>query len=227
MCTQLEGLNPDAMACVISAVHSEAEKLVINLLKAGKVVAVPTDTLYGLACSATNTDAINELYAIKRRNEDKPIAICVGRVCDVEKWAQINHLPDGLLHTLLPGPVTLVLQSLNNKLDKSLSHYGKIGIRIPDYRFIRNVVSALQCPIALTSANISCEPSAVKIEEFQPLWDKVSAVLDGGSLGSGDRGGSTIVDLSTSGCFRFVRSGVAASEVLQVLQRFGLKEDTT
>lgn len=214
------------MACVISAVHGEAEKLVVNLLKAGKVVAVPTDTLYGLACNATNTHAINELYNIKRRNEDKPIAICVGRVCDVQKWARINHLPDGLLHALLPGPVTLVLQSLN-KLDKSLSHNGKIGIRIPDYSFIRNVANALKCPIALTSANISSEPSAIKIEEFQPLWDKVSAVLDGGSLGSGDREGSTIVDLSTSGCFHFVRPGVAASEVSQVLQKFGLKQDTT
>lgn len=213
----------DSMAYVISAAHEEAETIAINLLKSGKVVAVPTDTLYGLACSATNVDAINKLYTIKRRNENKPVAICVGRVCDVQKWAYVDHLPDGLLSALLPGPVTLVLECIN-KLDKSVSYNGKVGIRIPDYNFIRNIANSLNNPLALTSANISSEPSAIKIEEFQPLWNKVSAVFDGGCLGIGDRRGSTVVDLSISGYFHIIRPGVAVVEVSKILQIFGLKQ---
>lgn len=218
-------VESDSMAYVIPAVHSEAETVAVHLLKAGKVVAVPTDTLYGLACSATNVDAINKLYAIKRRNENKPVAICVGRVCDVQKWANVSHLPDGLLGALLPGAVTLVLQCIN-KLDKSLSHNGKVGIRIPNYNFIRNVANGLGCPLALTSANISTERSSVKVEEFQLLWNKVAAVFDGGSLGSGDRRGSTIVDLSIIGYFHIIREGVAVEEVSKILQVFGLKQDS-
>lgn len=214
----------DSMAYVIPAAHEEAETIAINLLKSGKVVAVPTDTLYGLACSAINIEAVNRLYAIKRRNENKPVAICVGRVSDVQRWACVGHLPDGLLSALLPGPVTLVLQCIN-KLDKSLSHNGKVGIRIPDYSFIRNIANGLNTPLALTSANISSEPSAIKVEEFQPLWSKISAIFDGGSLGSGDRCGSTVVDLSVTGYFHIIRPGVAASEVERLLQIFGLKPE--
>lgn len=215
----------DSMAYVIPVTHEEAETVALSLLKAGKVIAVPTDTLYGLACSATNLKAINSLYEIKRRNENKPVAICLGQVCDVRKWASVDHLPDGLLRALLPGPVTLVLRCIK-KLDKSVRHNGKIGIRIPDYGFIRSVANSLGCPLALTSANISSEPSAIKIEEFEPLWSKVSAVFDGGSLGSGDRQGSTVVDLSASGYFTVIRAGVAATEVSLILEKFGLKQIT-
>lgn len=215
----------DSMAYVVPVVHTEAEAIAINLLKTGKVVAVPTDTLYGLACSATNIDAINKLYAIKHRNENKPVAICVGRVSDVQKWAYVSHLPDGLLSALLPGPVTLILQCIN-KLDKSLSHNGTVGIRIPDYSFIRNVANGLNCPLALTSANISSKPSSIKVEEFQSLWNQVAAVFDGGILGSGDRRGSTIVDLSIAGYFRIIREGIAAGEVSKILRLFGLKPNS-
>lgn len=215
----------DSMAYVVPVAHEEAETIAINLLKAGKVLAVPTDTLYGLACSATNVDAINKLYAIKRRNENKPVAICVGRVSDVQKWAYVTHLPDGLLFALLPGPVTLVLQCIN-KLDKSVSYNGKVGIRIPDYDFIRNIANGLDCPLALTSANISSEQSSIKVEEFQPLWNKVAAVFDGGSLGTDDRRGSTVVDLSVTGYFRIIREGVAVIEVSKILQIFGLKQES-
>lgn len=214
-----------SMAHVVPVGDWEAEAIAIDLLKSGKVIAVPTDTLYGLACSATNIDAINNLYRIKCRNENKPVAICVGRVCDVEKWAFINHLPDGLLSALLPGPVTVVLHCIN-KLDKSLSHNGKVGIRIPDNNFIKNIVNGLDyCPLALTSANVSSEQSSLKIEEFKPLWNKVGAVFDSGCLScSGDRRGSTVVDLSISGYFSVIRKGVAVVEVSKILQIYGLKE---
>lgn len=212
------------MALPIPINHEGAETLAQTLLKAGEVIAVPTDTIYGLACSATNANAINKLYAIKCRNENKPVAICVGQVCDIYKWAYIEHLPDGLLSALLPGPVTVILKCVN-KLDKSVSNHGKVGIRVPDYNFIRTVVKGLNFPLALTSANISNEPSALTVDEFQPLWDKVSAVFDGGRLGFGksSRQGSTVVDLSHSGYYIIIRPGIAVNDTVLILQKFGLK----
>lgn len=212
------------MAVPVPVHHKDAETLAYNLLKAGKVIALPTDTIYGLACSAVNISAINKLYCIKQRNEDKPVAICVGEVSDVQKWACVNHLPDGILTALLPGPVTLVLKCAN-KLDKSVSSYGKVGIRIPNYSFIRVIAKKLKCPLALTSANISSQPSAISVEEFQVLWDKVAAVFDGGCLGidSASRKGSTVVDLSVTGQYKVIRPGVAHTETVNILQKFGLE----
>lgn len=210
--------------CIIPTAHSEVEKIVTDLLKAGKVVAVPTDTLYGIACNATNVNAIKEMYTIKRRSENKAVAICLGQVCDIQKWAYVNHLPVGLLYALLPGPVTIILQCINN-LSTLISLSGKIGIRIPNHDFIRNVCDSLGDPIALTSANISSEPSAINIDELQLLWEKVSAVIDDGILSSGDRQGSTVIDLTVNGHFRIIRSGATVSQVVLVLQSFGLIED--
>lgn len=213
-----------SMAAPIPIHHKDAETLAYNLLKTGKVIAVPTDTVYGLACSAVNISAINKLYCIKQRNEDKPVAVCVGEVCDVQRWACINHLPEGILAALLPGPVTLILKCAN-KLDKSVSSYGKVGIRIPDYSFIRVIAKKLKCPLALTSANISSQPSAINVEEFQLLWNKVDAVFDGGCLGidSSSRKGSTVVDLSVAGQYSVIRAGVAHIETINILHKFGLK----
>lgn len=212
-----------SMAVHIPIGDPNSEFLAVDLVKSGCVIAVPTDTVYGLACDATNLSSVNKLYSIKCRNEEKPVAICLGDVFQVKTWAQIEHLPLGLLETLLPGPVTLIL-SCANKLDKSLSFHGKVGIRIPDYHFIRGLARGLGRPLALTSANLSNEPSSLTINEFKDLWGKVGAVFDGGNLGYDDlkRRASTVVDLSETGVFTIVRRGIAAHKTIATLHKFGL-----
>ncbi|XVF26549.1 hypothetical protein REPUB_Repub14bG0027000 [Reevesia pubescens] len=81
----------------------------IEALKAGKVIAVPTDTLYGFACDACSAEAVNRIYEIKGRKHTSPLAICVGDVLDIKCFAVTDHLPHGLLDSLLPGPVTVLL----------------------------------------------------------------------------------------------------------------------
>ncbi|KAJ0793082.1 putative YrdC-like domain, DHBP synthase RibB-like alpha/beta domain superfamily [Helianthus annuus] len=81
----------------------------VEALRAGKVIAVPTDTLYGFACDACNIEAVNRIYEIKGRKHTSPLAICVGDVKDIGRFAVTDHLPIGLLEGLLPGPVTVVL----------------------------------------------------------------------------------------------------------------------
>lgn len=199
------------------------EEIANEYLKHGYVIAVPTDTVYGLGCDATNIEAICRLYDIKARNKDKPIAICLGMVSDLSYWANIQHVPCGLLHSLLPGPVTLILESINNHLDKSLCMNGKVGIRIPDYPFIRMLSKKLKKPLALTSANLSNEPSATKVSQFKNIWHKVPIIFDGGTLAV-NKGASTIVDLSEIGVFTIVREGAALEETISVLRKYSLKE---
>ncbi|KAK9881539.1 hypothetical protein WA026_016417 [Henosepilachna vigintioctopunctata] len=209
---------------IIKVDDLEAESHAVKLLNAGGIIALPTDTIYGIACDATNVTAISKLYSVKCRNENKPLAICLGEVKDLKNWAVVNHLPKDLLSNLLPGPVTLLLESANDTLDKSLIHQGKIGIRIPDYKFIRTLANGVHKPLALTSANLSTQPSSVRIEEFIVIWNKLDAVFDGGCLNISDksRNGSTIVDLSEKGFYSIVRDGMALDKTCKILHQFGL-----
>lgn len=198
-----------------------AEEIGAEYLKFGSVIAVPTDTVYGLACDATNVEAICKLYDIKSRNKEKPLAICLGDVSELSVWGNVQHLPNGLLNSLLPGPVTLLLDSINNNLDKSLCLDGKVGIRIPNYPFIRILSRKLKKPLALTSANRSSEPSAKEITEFKNIWGKIPLIFDGGLLTT-NNGASTIVDLSKSGVFKIIREGAALQETISILKKFSL-----
>lgn len=215
--------NSPFMGLQIPSTSAFSEEIANEYLKFGFVIAVPTDTVYGLACDATNVKAISRLYDIKARNMEKPIAICLGSVTDLHFWADIQHLPNDLLHSLLPGPVTIILKSSNNNLDKSLCFNGKVGIRIPDSSFIRNLSQNLKKPLALTSANLSNEPSAMKISEFKNIWDKIPIIFDGGTLSVND-GASTIVDLSESGLFKVVRKGAGFEETIRTLRKYELRD---
>lgn len=197
-------------------------------LRSGNVIALPTDTVYGLACSANNPTAIQKLYDIKGRDESKPVAICVSNLREVKKWGEASHLSDELLTRLLPGAVTIVLHK-SSKLDNPYLNPGvaKIAIRIPDHLFIQQVSVAFNYPIALTSANKSSEKSTLEVSEFKELWPQLGAVFDGGHLG-GDteeevqRSASTIVDMSKPGCFAINRKGIAYHHTIDVMEQFGL-----
>lgn len=217
-------VNFASMALHLPINHADAVSTAVNLLQQGHVIALPTDTVYGLACNAIDINAINALFHLKARDGNKPLAICVGRVSDLQNWAIVDHLPNGLLTSLLPGPVTLILKCAG-KLGYSLSFLGKVGIRIPDQPFLIDVCNEFNLPLALTSANLTSEPSSVKVQEFVPLWDKLGGVFDGGALGVGDsnRGASTIIDLSESGYYKITRKGIAENATIEILQKFGLK----
>lgn len=216
-----------SFAGVIKSNDKNAIRQAANLLESGKVIALPTDTVYGLACSANDPKAIQRLYAIKGREERKPVAICVAEFDDLRHWGQADHLPDKLLKQLLPGPVTIVVRKSAN-LDNPFLNPGveKIGIRIPDFDFIREVSRAFRYPVALTSANKSAEQSTLNVREFEKLWPALGAVFDGGQLGLREeqRAASTVIDLSEAGRYKVIRRGVAVEHTIQVVEQFGYEQ---
>ncbi|TKS82359.1 YrdC domain-containing protein, mitochondrial [Collichthys lucidus] len=157
----------------------------VKALKEGAVVGVPTDTIYGLACLAQNSEAIKKTYDIKGRNGQKPLAICVGEIQDIYKS-----------------------EVLNTDLNPFTS---LVGVRIPDHAFMRRLCQMCGEPLALTSANISSHTSTVAVHEFQELWPKLAVVVDGGPIGDQSRLGSTVVNLSVLGKYRIIRPGCALS----------------
>jgi len=196
-----------------------AVKLAAEAVQCGEVIAVPTDTIYGLAALVQSKTAVERLYNIKGRQPSKPIAICVGEVQDVQKWAEVT-VSDQVLMDLLPGPVTLVFKrsdALNNSFNPDTE---LVGVRIPDYPFLRDVCRLAGGPLALTSANYSAESSTLEVSEFAPLHSRLHTVFDGGRLGETEeaRLGSTVVDLSQHGSYRFIREGCAREHVEKVMK---------
>lgn len=213
---------------IIKITDVDAAEQASSLIKSGQVVALPTDTIYGLACSANNPEAIKKLYEIKSRNEEKPVAICVSDFTELRHWGQAEHLDKEMLNQLLPGPVTIVLKK-SKHLDNPFLNPGveKIGIRIPDSNFIRDVCRKLREPIALTSANRSSEKSSLNIKEFRDLWPSLGAVFDGGSLSQAEehRAGSTVIDLSERHSCKVIRQGISFKATMDIIQLFNIKLD--
>lgn len=205
---------------------TEALRAAVAELRAGAVVAVPTDTLYGLACSASCSAALGAVYRLKGRSQAKPLAVCLGRVADVYRYCHVQ-VPEGLLQDLLPGPVTLVMER-SEELHKDLNPFTPlVGIRIPDHAFMQDLAHMFGGPLALTSANLSSQASSLNVEEFQDLWPQLSLVIDGGPIGDGQspecRLGSTVVDLSIPGKFGIIRPGCALESTTAILQqKYGL-----
>ncbi|KAI3450555.1 hypothetical protein Pfo_007220 [Paulownia fortunei] len=111
--------------------------------------------------------------------------------------------------SLLPGPVTLVLRR---------------GVRVPDCNFIRVIARGSGSALALTSANLSGQPSSVDVRDFENLWQHCAYVYNDGVLPSG-RAGSTVVELTTLGKYKILRPGSAKEETVAILERHALVED--
>lgn len=218
--TRFRGLS------VIRPATEAQAKEAVEALKSGRVIAVPTDTLYGFACDACSKEAVNRIYEIKGREHTKPLAICVGDTTDIKRFAVTDHLPPGLLDSLLPGPVTVVLKRGESSiLEKTLNpEVDSIGVRVPDCDFIRIIARGSRSALALTSANYSGHPSSVCVTDFENLWEYCAYVYDGGVLPLG-RAGSTVVRLTVPGRYKIIRAGSAKKETVAILEGYSLMED--
>lgn len=203
--------------------------LACNYLTKQGVIAFPTDTLYGLAARADDSRALGRIYKIKGRDPQKPLAVCVSNIDQIEEVADVGELSRNVLKSLLPGPITVVLKR-SAKLNKDLNPgIDTIGVRIPDHNFVM-AVSHIVGPLALTSANRSGGKNPICVEDFMDLWNDVDSVFDSGPLRTAVIAekqlplGSTVVDLSDvqeKRKYTIIREGCALNRTLNTLHRFG------
>lgn len=195
----------------------------VALLQKNEIIAVPTDTVYGLACLVSSTSAIEKLYEIKKRQVDKPLSICVRSLKDIQTWGVVDHVPIALLSWLLPGPYTIILKrtpALNPALNPN---HDTVGIRVLNDKFINHVIE-IAGPLALTSANISNEPNCLYASEFEHLWDKLGGIFHSskkfGKSHNYLRSGSTIIDLTEPGHYKIIRYGIRAKDAENRLKTY-------
>lgn len=190
-----------------------------GLLGMGRLAAVPTETVYGLASDATRESAVQAVYAAKGRSETKPLSVLVDGMAMAE--AVCRDIPAEaykLAEAFWPGPLTMILQG-NGALPPIVSAGGGTqGVRCPDHPDTLAVIQALGKPLACPSANRSGRPSPKSAGEvLGQLAGRIDAVLDGGPCTVGVE--STILDL-TSTPYRILRQGgLSRKSIEEVLGR--------
>lgn len=201
---------------IISFESPYAKSQALSVLKAGGLVAFPTDTVYGLGCLAFDGKAIESIYVAKDRSPDKAIPILVGEIMDTK--AIVTNFPYNARRLALrfwPGPLTCVLPK-KPTLPQAVSATNTVGVRIPDQVTARVLLRA-SGPMTVTSANISGQPSPSTAEEvYEQLNGRIPLIIDGGKTPGGIP--STVIDCTTEK-IEFLREGpITAEDVQAVLE---------
>lgn len=185
-----------------------------DLIRAGGMVAYPTESFYGLAVNAADEEAIQRLFAIKKRRSDHPVLILIPSIEVLDQCvASIPEMAHKLIRQFWPGGLTLVFKAGSN-LSPLLSAYtGKIGIRLSSHPVATELVKAVGVPITGTSANISGQPACVNaVEVLHSLGEGVDLILDGGATKGAP--GSTILDITVTPP-KILRQGIVGREQLR------------
>ena len=184
---------------IISSKDIKVIEVSINTLKKEKVIVFPTDTVYGLLCDISSKKAVNLLFKIKKRNKKKPLPIFVGNISLAKKIAHINKKQERFLKKVWPGQVTVILKS-KKKYFEGVSKNNRIGLRIPKYKLLNNLLKKIKIPLSGTSANISKKPSSTNIEkiinQFKSEKNQPDLIVGANKLKKSEP--STIVDLTKS-----------------------------
>jgi L-threonylcarbamoyladenylate synthase len=194
-----------------------------HALRAGKVIAFPTETSYGLAAKATNVAAIKKLYQIKGRDFKKPVSVIISSKATAKKIVKWPETAEKLARNFWPGPITLVLplQKRTSNLHQLTGGSGNLGLRLPDFSIAADLAKSLGQLITATSANVSGKPPAYSatevITQFGKRKFKPDIIIDAGKLPRHKV--STVVVLSSKGDWQIVRPGpITEKKIKQTLK---------
>ena len=179
-----------------------------DILKSGGLVAVPTETVYGLAANGFDERAVSRIYEVKGRPEVKPLSLMVRGAEAFELLCEeVPKAAYVLADIFWPGPLTIVLKAKKTIPDIVRAGGETVGLRCPDHPALRELLGAVDFPLAAPSANPSGEKSPVKAQEVLQYFEgKIEGIIDGGECALGTE--STIIDLSKTP-YTILREGAA------------------
>lgn len=196
--------NPDTLRKAVEAIKSK------------KLVIYPTETVYGLAADAYSEAAVSKVFEAKSRPSDNPISVAVNSLSMSSKIGKLSQKEEKIIKKLLPGPLTLIVESRPDVPDLLTAGTGKIGIRIPDHPIVLKFIKLLKGPITSTSANIAGNPDPLTVNEaVEQVGGFVEFAIDVGESEVGEA--STVVEVTDSGV-KIIREGpISESKILSVL----------
>ena len=207
------GVAAEILSTHTPSLFAAAVTRAAELLRAGEVVALPTETVYGLAANALDANAVAKIFQIKGRPAHNPIIVHVAGIelaksC-VADWPVVAN---ALAKSFWPGPLTLVLPRAAKIPDNVTAGGATVGVRWPSHPFMQAVIRECGFPLAAPSANLSNQISPTNAEHVRAqLGGKISLIVDGGQSQVGIE--STVLDL-TSTPPRILRPGMVHAESL-------------
>lgn len=194
--------------------NKDSLELCKELILSGEVVAIPTETVYGLGANAFNEDAVAKIYEAKGRPSDNPLIVHIADKTDVARVArEIPPLAQRVIDKFMPGSVTIVLPKQKTVPDRVTGGLDTVAVRMPAHEVALEFIRTCGVPICAPSANTSTKPSPTTATHvFDDLNGKIPAILDGGDCGVGVE--STVIDFVT-GKPRLLRAGGMPLEVLE------------
>jgi L-threonylcarbamoyladenylate synthase len=178
----------------------------LKILQDGGIILYPTDTIWGIGCDATNTEAVKKIFALKQREESKSMIILVDT--DNKLQSYITEVPE-IAYQLIEfaeNPLTLVMPGARNLSPALIAEDGSVGIRVSNHPFCQQLIQRLRKPIVSTSANISGQASPEYFGKIsQDIIDGVDYVVDIDQHSMEKKAPSTIMRLDPNGSFEFIR----------------------
>ena len=202
---------------LLSATDPKTAPTAANFIMNGELVAIPTETVYGLGANGLDENAVAKIFEAKGRPQDNPLILHISGPEQIELFC--HHIPQAaydLAEKFWPGPLTMVLPAKSNVPRRTTAGLDTVGIRCPDSDVTREIIRLAGVPLAAPSANISGKPSTTTAEHVLHDHDgKIDAVVDGGPCRVGVE--STIVDLTEERPRLLRPGGVTPEELLEVL----------
>jgi len=195
---------------------------IVSVLKNGGLVTMPTETLYGAFVDASNKRAVEKLNKYKARPFGKPYSVAVLNQKMAENFAYINQTAKNLYKNFLPGPLTIISKGKHNLAVGIESENGTLGIRIPDYKLVLDVVNAFGKPITATSANASYQKRPYKIDDVldnisQKQRMLIDLIIDAGELPHNEP--STVIDTTLDDPVTIRQGDIEIKDKNEILSR--------
>lgn len=201
----------------LSASAAETAEIAANLIKQGELVAIPTETVYGLGADGLNENAVAKIFQAKGRPQDNPLILHLSEATEITKYCQ--NVPEAaflLAERFWPGPLTMVLPAKEIVPKRTTGGLSTVAVRCPDSEITRAIIRMAGVPLAAPSANISGKPSTTTAQHVRHDHDgRIAAIVDGGACRVGVE--STIVDLTDSPARLLRPGGITPEQLVEVL----------
>ncbi len=198
---------------LLSATQEEHVARAVALLQASELIALPTDTVYGVAAIANRPSAVARIYVAKGRPPERAIPLLLAHPRDLDAVTEeVSELVRRLVAHFWPGGLTLIVAK-SNAVPLEVSFTSTVAVRVPDLPLAQQIIAAVGAPVAVTSANRSGQPDArTASEALAQLGGRIAAVVDGGPSPGGVP--STILDCTLAPP-RVLRAGAIPVETLR------------